>query len=97
VGGVGAGWRKWWPPPARHSPHPAPSPLTPHAPHSLAVAVLVQVLDAARVEGGAAAQDAIDDVALHEEELGEVGAILAGDALQERRRGGRSEGGVQLV
>jgi hypothetical protein len=38
------------------------------------------MVDAAGVEGGGAALEAVDVVAAGEEELGEVGAILAGDA-----------------
>jgi len=47
------------------------------APH---VRVLVQVIDSIRVEERGAALDAVDLVAFPQEELGEVGAILAGDA-----------------
>jgi len=48
------------------------------------VRVLVQVVDALRVEARGAALDAVHLVALGEQELGEVGAILAGDAGDER-------------
>ena len=44
------------------------------------VRVLVEVVDALGVEGRGAALDAVDLVALGEQELGEVGAVLAGDA-----------------
>ena len=47
------------------------------------VGVLVDVVDAVGVEGGGAADDAVDFVAFGEEELGEVGAVLAGDAGDE--------------
>ena len=47
------------------------------------VRVLVQVVDAVRVELGSAAFDAVDFVALAEQELGEVGAVLARDAGDE--------------
>lgn len=43
----------------------------------------LQVLDAARVERRAAAQHAVHDVALHQQQLGQVAAILAGDACDE--------------
>ena len=48
------------------------------------VRVVVEVVDAAGVEGAGAADDAVDVVALRQEELGEVGAILPGDAGDER-------------
>jgi hypothetical protein len=51
-----------------------------HAPQALAVAVAVQVLNAARVERRAAPQHAVHDVALHEQQLSEVAAVLASDA-----------------
>jgi hypothetical protein len=47
------------------------------------VGVAVEVLDPLGVEGAGAADDAVDEVALGEEELGEVGAVLAGDAGDE--------------
>jgi hypothetical protein len=47
------------------------------------VRVLVQVVDAVGVEQAAAALDAVDDLALFQEELGEVGAVLTGDAGDE--------------
>jgi hypothetical protein len=47
------------------------------------VRVLVQVIDAVGVEQARAALDAVDDVALGEQEFGEVGAVLAGDAGDE--------------
>ena len=47
------------------------------------VGVLVDVIDALGVEQRGAALDAVDNVAFFEEEFGEVGAILAGDASDE--------------
>ena len=46
----------------------------------LHVRVLVEMVDAVGVEERGAALDAVDDVALLQQELGEIGAILAGDA-----------------
>jgi hypothetical protein len=43
----------------------------------------VEMLDARRVERGRAADEAMDFVALTEEKLGEVGAVLAGDTGDE--------------
>ncbi len=48
------------------------------------VRVLVDVVDAAGVEGGGAADDAVDLVALGEQQLRQVAAVLAGDAGDER-------------
>ena len=45
-----------------------------------AVRVAVEVVDAAGVEGAGAADDAVDFVAFGEQELGQIGAVLAGDA-----------------
>jgi len=42
--------------------------------------VVEEVVDAAGVEGAGAADDAVDLVAFFEQQLGEVGAILSGDA-----------------
>ena len=47
------------------------------------VAVLVQVVDAAGVEGGGAADDAVHLVAFGQQLFGQVGAVLAGDAGEE--------------
>ena len=47
------------------------------------VRVLVEVVDAGGIEERRTAFDAMDFVALGEEELGEVGAVLAGDAGDE--------------
>jgi hypothetical protein len=47
------------------------------------VRILVEVVDPVRVEGGGAALDAVHLVALLQKELGEVGAVLAGDAGDE--------------
>ena len=44
------------------------------------VRVLVEVIDAVGVEERRPALDAVDDVALAEQQLGEVGAVLPGDA-----------------
>ena len=44
------------------------------------VRVFVDVVDRLGVEQGRAALDAVDDVALLEQEFGQVGAVLAGDA-----------------
>ena len=46
----------------------------------LLVRILVQVIDAVGVEERGAALDAVHLVALVEQELGEIGAVLAGDA-----------------
>ena len=48
------------------------------------VRILVEVLDAAGVERRRAALDAVDVVALVEQQLGEIGAVLSGDAGDER-------------
>mmetsp|Transcript_17850 Transcript_17850/g.51104 ORF Transcript_17850/g.51104 Transcript_17850/m.51104 type:complete len:423 (-) Transcript_17850:52-1320(-) len=47
------------------------------------VAILVDVINTAGVEGRRTTDDAVDNVALLEEELGEVGTILAGDTGDE--------------
>jgi len=47
------------------------------------VGVLVDVVDACGVEEGGASLDAVDFVAFGEEELGEVGSVLAGDSCDE--------------
>tara|TARA_B110000908_G_C10055785_1_gene358309 strand:- start:156 stop:311 length:156 start_codon:yes stop_codon:yes gene_type:complete len=51
------------------------------------VPVLVDVVDATRVERRGAANDAVHDIPLGEEKLGKVGAILAGDSGDLRRVG----------
>ena len=51
---------------------------------ALLVRILVQVVDAGGVEHRGAALDAVDHVALVEQELGQVGAVLPGDAGDER-------------
>jgi hypothetical protein len=48
------------------------------------VRVLVEVVDAVRVERRRAADDPVDLVALREQQLGEVRAVLARDAGEER-------------
>ncbi len=47
------------------------------------VAVVVQVINSVGVEEGGAALDAMHCVALVEQEFGEVGAVLTGDAGDE--------------
>jgi hypothetical protein len=49
----------------------------------LLVRILVEMVDAVGVEQRGAALDAVHVVALVEQELGEVGAVLAGDAGDE--------------
>ena len=46
--------------------------------------ILVQVIDARGVEARRAALDAVDFVALLEQQLGQVGAVLAGHARDQR-------------
>ena len=53
-------------------------------PDTLEVRVLVQVLDAPRVEAGGAADDAVHHVPLLQEELGQVRAVLPGDPRDQR-------------
>ena len=57
------------------------------------VAVAIEVIDAVGVERAAAADDAVDLVALVEQKFGQVGAVLAGDAGDEGllARGGLHE------
>src|SRR6185437_1502553 len=45
--------------------------------------VLINVIDAGRVERRGAALYAMDDISLGEQEFGEIGAILAGDSGDE--------------
>ena len=45
--------------------------------------ILVEVVDAIRVQLGGTTLDAVDFVALLEQELSEVGSVLAGDACDE--------------
>ena len=45
--------------------------------------ILIEVVDAARVEAGAAAFDAMNGVALLQQQLCKVGSILSGDAGDE--------------
>ena len=47
------------------------------------VGVLIEVIDAGGVEGGGAAFDAVNGVALLQEEFREIGAVLAGDPSDE--------------
>jgi hypothetical protein len=49
----------------------------------LDVRVFVDVVDALGVEQGRAALDAVDLVAFRQQELGQVAAVLAGDACDE--------------
>ncbi len=53
--------------------------------HARLVRVVVEVVDAVGVEQAGAALDAVHDVALVEQELGQVGAVLPGDAGDECR------------
>ena len=48
--------------------------------HAALVRILVQMIDAVGVERGGAALDAVNLVALVEQQLRQVGAVLAGDA-----------------
>jgi len=48
--------------------------------HALLVGVDIEVVDPAGVEGGGPPLEAVHDVALAEQELGQIGAILAGGA-----------------
>ncbi len=57
--------------------------------HPLLVGVEVEVVDALGGEGGGAANQAVHLVALAEQELRQVGAVLAGDAGDERSLGHR--------
>ena len=50
---------------------------------SLFVAILVKMVDAICVEEACAALDAVNDVALVEQEFGKLSAVLAGDAGNE--------------
>ena len=52
------------------------------------VRVLVNVIDAAGVEARAAANDAVDRVALGEKEFAEIGAVLASDSGDKSRERG---------
>jgi hypothetical protein len=47
---------------------------------SFDVRILVEMVDAVGVEQGCPALDAVHLVALVEQELGEIGAVLSGDA-----------------
>ena len=51
-----------------------------HEPTLVLVRILVEVIDAVGVEQRGAALDAVHLVSLVEQELGEIGAVLAGDA-----------------
>jgi hypothetical protein len=52
-------------------------------PHSIDMRVAVKVIDAACIEGGGAANDAMDLVPLLEEKLGEIGSVLTCDTGDE--------------
>lgn len=54
-----------------------------HSALPVALGILVKVLDPAGVEGAASSDDAVDLVALVDEELGQVAAVLTGDAGDE--------------
>ena len=51
--------------------------------HALFMAVDIEVVDAARVEGGGPALDAMDDIAFGNQQGGQIGAVLPGDAGDE--------------
>jgi hypothetical protein len=51
--------------------------------HAYRVSVAIDVVDATGVEGGGSSDDAVDLVALLQEQLGEVGAVLARNAGDE--------------
>ena len=53
------------------------------------VRIAVEMVDPAGVEGAGAPDQAVDLVALRQQELGQVGAVLAGDAGDERVLHGR--------
>ena len=53
-------------------------------PHPIDMRILVKVVDPAGVEGGGPADDAVDLIALGEQELRQIGAVLARDAGNER-------------
>ena len=48
------------------------------------VRILIEMIDPVGVEGRGPPLDAVNDVALVEQEFGEIGAVLAGDAGDER-------------
>ena len=52
--------------------------------HAVDVGALIEVVNACGVEGARAADDAMDFVAFVEKKVGEAGAVLAGDACDER-------------
>ena len=54
-------------------------------PRALLVRVLVEMIDALGVERRGAALDAVDHIALGQQELGEIGAVLAGDPVMSAR------------
>jgi hypothetical protein len=54
----------------------------------LDVRVLVQVVDAVGIEQRGATLDAVDLIPLADEELGEIGAVLAGDSGDQRALAG---------
>ena len=49
------------------------------------VRVLVEVIDPLGIEGGRAADQPMDFVAFFDQQLGQIRAVLAGDASDERR------------
>ena len=53
------------------------------------VRIMVQVIDAPGIERRRTALDAVHDIALGEQEFGEIGAVLAGDAGDQRALLGR--------
>ena len=59
--------------------------------HAVDVRIGVKVIDPRGVEGARAADDAVDFVAFFQEQIREVGAVLAGDAGDERFFHGEGE------
>ena len=50
---------------------------------SLLMRIMDEVVDAGGIEGGRSALDAVDDIALGEQKLGQIGAVLSGHAGDE--------------
>ena len=61
------------------------------------VGVAVEMVEATGVEARGAANDAVNLVTLGEQELGEVAAILSGDASDERDLGGCGRLGHRVI
>ncbi len=49
-------------------------------PDAVTMGVLIEVIDAAGIEGARSPDDPVDFVPLFEQQIGQIGAILAGDA-----------------